>query len=177
MRKIVLLRGINVSGKNKIKMAALRLLLENLGFENVETYIQSGNIALDTEEEEAVIIENVKNGIKKQFGYIVEALVLSEKSIKQILSNNPFLAQDESNIGRLYVTFLQYDPKQNVIEANKYLPDEFIIEKDVVYIHCKNGYGRTKLNNTFFEKKLGVAATTRNWKTVKRLSVMLGTKN
>jgi uncharacterized protein (DUF1697 family) len=170
---ISILRGINVSGKNIIKMEALRNVFIYIGFSDVKTYIQSGNIIFKfkkaSPQKLAVAISSV---IKKEFNYEVPVLVLEITDIETVISNNPFLNKPKQDEKNWHVTFLEQAPDKALIAAistTNFAPDEFKIIDKAVYLSCPNGYGNTKLNNTFFEKKLKTTATTRNWKTVNEL--------
>ncbi len=174
---IAILRGINVSGKNIIKMAEFRELLSELDFENINTYIQSGNIVFTYKKENAGKLEEIiKNKIKEHYNYDVPVLVREAAYFNSIINNNPFLKGREEDTKFLHVTYLSEKPKIENIEKTNALdfpPDEFIINENKVFVFCPNGYGKTKINNTFFEKKLGVSATTRNWKTTLKLLEMV----
>lgn len=168
---IALLRGINVSGQKKIKMADLKVHLENLNFENVRTYIQSGNVIFESTKTDATDLAiKIKVEILKQYGFDVPTLVLTSKYLKNILNKNP-LGKDK-NTDQIYFTILADKPSTENIEKIKkenYFPDEFSILDKVVYLYLSNGYGRAKMNNNFFENKLKVQATTRNWKTLNKI--------
>ncbi|MFA8344353.1 MAG: DUF1697 domain-containing protein [Rhodothermaceae bacterium] len=170
---IAILRGINVSGKNKIKMAELKLMFEQAGFKNVVTYIQSGNIIFEHKKSDVVTLQkSIETEIKKTFDLDVPALVLEKKTLSKIFSNNPFLTKRSEDINFLHATILENIPEKSLvskIENFESGSDEFIVEKNVIYVFCPNGYGRTKLTNIFFENKLKTKATTRNWKTVTKL--------
>jgi uncharacterized protein (DUF1697 family) len=162
---IAILRGINVSGKNMIKMPELKTLFESLGFKNVKTYIQSGNVIFEAEAKKPNEI------VSEKFSLKVPVLVKAKSEVEEVLQNNPFL-QTDVDVSKLHVTFLSVEPQQlNIDKINKdqYLPDEFVLHHTAIYLYCPNGYGNTKLNNSFFESKLKVMATTRNWKTVNEL--------
>ena len=170
---IALLRGINVSGHNIIKMAELKLLLQNIGLENVITYIQSGNVVFNsTEINENLFEELISDKIKETYGYNVKVLVVSKEYLKSVFNNNPLLKDSSIDFKKLCVTFLKKKPteegKEKVYElASK---DELLIFKDkTVYIYCPNGFGRTKLSNNNIEKKLKISATSRNWNTTTKL--------
>lgn len=162
---IILLRGINVSGKNKIPMAELHELLNDLGFKNIQTYIQSGNIVLSSEKDKNHISEIIKNEIATIFCYDVPVLVKTIEEWKKVIDNNPFKNVAEK---QQYFTLLSNIPEKIAIEVNT-KQDEFKVINDVVYVNAVGGYGKTKLNNTFFENKLKVTATTRNFRTTKKL--------
>lgn len=170
---IVLLRGINVSGKNLIKMSALTQALSDSGLNNIRTYIQSGNIIFESEETKPEMISDmVSDIIKARFEYDVPAIAILQKELLQISKSNPFFSISDFNPAFIYITFLHHQPENEMIEATEkfsFLPDIFSIHKNVIYVYCPNGFGKTKISNTFFERKLDVMATTRNRATVEKL--------
>lgn len=174
---ISLLRGINVSGKNKIKMADLRAMYEKLDFQSVESYIQSGNVKFDYQKTDTKILAiRIKEEIRKEFGYDINVLVLNREQVYRIADNNPFLKGRNEDIKFLHVTMLENMPDDKLLESISGFQskdDEFIIKDDIVYIFTPGGYGRTKLSNNFFERKLKISATTRNWKTILKLKNMI----
>jgi uncharacterized protein (DUF1697 family) len=179
---ISILRGINVSGQKKILMADLKTLYESLGFKNISTYIQSGNVIFTTAKklsntELAAVIEKA---IKKQYGFEVPVITKTLIEWNKIIMANPFVKKKGIDLERLYVTFLSQPPdKENISKAESfsYPPDEFIITDAAIYMHVPDSYGNTKLSNNFFEKKLKVSATTRNWKTVVTLAELANGNN
>ena len=170
---ISILRGINVSGKNLIKMEALRNTYENLGFVNVTTYVQSGNVIYSTPDSNITEMEEkIVNEIEKDYGIVVPVMVMSDKKLIQIINQNPFITDPRKEITYLHVTFLSSQVNNTdikTIEEKKQENEEVVLNGDVVYLYCPNGYGKTKLNNNFLESKLKVTATTRNWKTTNEL--------
>lgn len=170
---IALLRGINVSGQKKIRMSDLKSLFEDLDFTNVQTYIQSGNVMFESKTDDIKSLEvKIANGIKQKFGFDVKVIVKTCAELKYILNNNPFLKKQKANTDWVYVTFLSEEPSSISIKNLKeviYKPEEYFIDSKTIYVLLPNGYGRAKLNNIFFENKLKVFATTRNWKTVNEL--------
>ena len=172
---IALIRGINVSGKNKIKMDELKTLFINLGYHDVLTYIQSGNVIFKSSVKESILIEDtIVAAISEQFGYAVKVLVLTKNKLDEIYKSNPFLAKNLTlDISKLHVTLLSKKPNLigmphlKIIVAD--IDDEFEQIENTIYLYCPNGYGKTKLNNNLFEKKLNTDATTRNWKTITKL--------
>jgi uncharacterized protein (DUF1697 family) len=177
-RYIAILRGINVTGQKMIKMADLKKMFQGLPFENVRTYIQSGNIVFDTKPDEDQKLGNlIQEAILKTFAFIVPVIVLEEKKLLHVQQHNPFLTGRSEDVTKLHVTFLDRIPDQALVEKLKdaavFLPDEWIIKENVIYLFCPNGYGKTKLNNNYFENKLKITATTRNWKTVNELVTMV----
>ena len=170
---IALLRGINVSGQKKMQMAELREGFEGLGFGEVETYVQSGNVAFESEEGDGdELARQIEAEIEARFGYGVTVFVRRPEDFERILKGNPFLKRREVDIDRLYVTFLERAPGEEEagrLAAPEGIADEFILGEREIFLYCPGGYGTTKLSNNFFERKLGMAATTRNWKTVNAL--------
>ena len=163
---IVLLRGINVSGKNKLPMEELRDLLNDLGFQNVQTYIQSGNIILESGEGKSVTCNTIKEGIQNKFGYDVPVIARTIPEWKKAIAKYPFPVDNTKIVAFVFLNRKIYETKIDVKDIND---DEYLIEKDMVYIHCPTGFGKTKLSNNLFERKLNVTATTRNYNTTLKL--------
>lgn len=177
---ISILRGINVSGAKKILMNDLKALYEGLKFSMVTTYIQSGNVifqaADNISDEEATA--RIKQAIFQKYNFDVPVLVRTADEMKTTQRINPFLDNKNLNIEKLHVTFLAELPKQEYLVSIKgfnYSPDQFVIIGKDVFLHCPNGYGTTKLSNSFFENNLKISATTRNWRTVNAM-VEIATK-
>ncbi len=173
---ISMLRGINVSGQKKIKMAALKTLYEDLGFENVETYIQSGNVVFQSNKiSSASLSTKIAGAIEEQYGFTVPITIRMREEFKKLIISNPFLARKNIDPSKLYVTFLESKPKEvqlASIEAVDSKGDEYSVSGNEIYIYCPGGYGKTKLSNNFFESKLKQSATTRNWRTINMLHEM-----
>ncbi len=166
---IALLRGINVSGQKKIPMADLRQLMNDCGFKNVKTYIQTGNIIFKTDHSISQSTKKIADAIKKHFDYEVPVIVVEPGYIKQILDECPF--EEEKKI-KSYFTLLYTTPDIAMVsELNKlnYPDEEFLITDKCIYFFSGVGYGRTKFNNNFFERKLKVTATARNYNTMMKL--------
>ena len=169
-----MLRAINVSGQRKITMAELKTQIQSLGFEKVKTYLQTGNIILDSDLLPDVINQRISAMICKKFSYSdIDIFIWTEKQIKALIERNPYVKKQQ-DFKKLHVTFLNSKLEFSLYHAlNKdaYQPDEFKYNEDqnALYIHCPNGYGRSKITNNFFEKKLKLRATTRNWNTVNKL--------
>jgi len=175
---ISMLRGINVGGHKKIKMDTLKQLYVELGYTNVQTYIQSGNVIFQTQDIDAV---NLAKSIAKQIleitGLEVPVLVLELDEMKRIVENNPFNLDSTKNTASFHITFLSAIPDTTSVEKLKstdYGEDHFELLDKAIYVYCPTGYGTTKLTNTFFENKLKVTATSRNWKTVNELVRLAG---
>jgi uncharacterized protein (DUF1697 family) len=173
-----MLRGINVSGQKSIKMDELIKLFELLNYKNVTTYIQSGNVMFDSSEEKPEnIAEKIQKKIKKEFSFEVPVIIRTKQDLSYIINTNPFLKRKDIDHSKLHLTFLskmQEGPIPRKIMETISGEDEFSISGKEIYLFCPNGYGKTKFNNSFFEKKLNTIATTRNWNTVKNLFKMMG---
>ena len=163
---IILLRGINVSGKNKLPMADLRTLLNDLGFKNVQTYIQSGNIILESEEGKSVVCNKIKEGIQRKFSYDVPVIARTIPEWKKAIAKYPFPIDNTKIVAFVFLNKKVYETKIEVKGINN---DEYLIDNDMIYIYCQSGFGKTKLSNNLFERKLNVTATTRNYNTTVKL--------
>ena len=170
---ISILRGINVSGQKSIKMNILEKMYENLDFKNVLTYVQSGNVISQYRSEKPEILERkIQNQIKTDFGYDVPVIILTLDRLKKIVDANPLMEDPAKEKSFLHYTFLGSVPENyNQVEIlkRKSEQEEIYFTDDAIYLYCPNGYGRTKLNNNFLERKLKITATTRNWKTTLKL--------
>ena len=169
-----MMRGINI-GVKKIKMNKLQELYVSLDFKDVKTYIQSGNVVFRSQNLDlSYLRELIENKIEKVFGFDVKVLIRTKNELKKLVEENPYKKEDFKH---LYITFLSDVPSKYLIknlnrniEVNmKNKSDKFYISKKEIYLFLPDGYRRTKLNNNFFEKKLGVSATTRNWRSVNKL--------
>jgi uncharacterized protein (DUF1697 family) len=170
---IVLLRGINVGGHNKIAMNDLRKLLANLGFSDIITYIQSGNVVFKSEVKDPSLIgEMIKQGIREKFSLNIEVIAKSREELSKIIGSIPFKEADIINGEQIYLTFLSKKPSDDLIEKLEKVDgegDKIIVEGKTGYILCKKGYSETIYNNNYIERKLNVIATTRNFQTTKKL--------
>lgn len=171
---ISILRGINVGGHNKVRMEDLKALYESLGFSDVTTYIQSGNVIFKTDQDQSVtlIAQNIEKAIEDKYHFFVPVILRSVSEMQSIIALNPFLKEPEIDREKLHVTFLSEKPvsaADKAIQKYDFPPDRFQIIGKEVYLYCPGGYGNTKLSNTFFENKLLVRSTTRNWNTVIKL--------
>lgn len=169
---VAVLRGINVSGQRIIAMKDLKALFQKAGYDNVMTYIQSGNVVFGSTETSIKKLEkNISELIENHYNFSVPVLVLSRENMNEILEKNPYIDR-EKDTNKLHVTLLEKIPEEKLLAScrdEKYQSDEFTITDTTIYLYCPDGYGMTKFSTTFFEKKLGVEATTRNWKTILKL--------
>ena len=165
---IALLRGINVGGHKKILMADLRELLENAGLNEVRTYIQSGNVIFHSEALAKECEQLITDAILNKYGWEVPVIITKPSEIKAILDKCPF--SEEKKI-KSYFTILSERPSEERIKEVQKLSDpveEFFITKTCIYFWYEN-YARSKFSNNFFERKLKVKATARNYRTMMKL--------
>ena len=173
---IALLRGINVSGHKLIKMERLRAALEDLGFDDFRTYIQSGNIVFNATKQSAdSLAKKIAGKIFDDFGFSVPVLIRTAAEMAAVVQENPFLMEAGIDESKLHVTFLSDQAPSSAEKTLALLAaksERFKICGREIYLCLPDGYGNTKLSNSAIEKKLSVQATTRNWKTVNVLSAM-----
>lgn len=163
-----LLRGINVGGNNKVPMSQLKVLFEELGHADVVTYIQSGNVAFRASRADAPAIEQ---RITEVFGLEVAVVLRTGAELVAAAAGNPFLAK-AGETKRLYVVFLDKRPGAGAVEQldpDRSPGDRFSLDGRDLYLDLATGAGRTKLTLDYFERKLGVKGTARNWNTVLKL--------
>ena len=174
---VALLRGINVSGKNLLKMEALQRMFIDLGYTNVQTYIQSGNVVFQSPEKPNMELESqIQTAIKSSFGYDVPIIVLSATDLQHIHESNPFIGDLNADSRKICITILSATPDPKAIASIKYPDygtDSFVIGDRAVYIYCPDSLARTKLTNDFWERKLKLQATSRNLNTIRYLSDLL----
>ena len=171
---IALFRGINVGGRNKLLMRELVNILENIGLQNVRTYIQSGNVIFDTPTKTSAKLKGqLEKAIRRKYNFNVPVVIRTKRELAKIITNIPFNKLNPTEDGaKVLVTFLSETPEEiNSSNIQQYvkLPEKLIVKDKEIYLHCPNGYGKSKLTNNFLEKKLVVQATTRNWKSVIKL--------
>jgi uncharacterized protein (DUF1697 family) len=168
---ISFLRGVNMTGHNSIKMSELSELYVNLGLKDAETFIQSGNVIFNDEKDIApsALSINIEKAILKRFNYIVPVMIRTNQELTDLFSSNPFIGEINFDPSKMAVIFLHDEPSDNQIQKVAdidYPPDKFKMVGRDIFIYCPNGFGRTKLYTNFFEKKMGVVGTARNWKTI-----------
>lgn len=172
---LALLRGINVSGHNMMKMEALKAMLENIGFQNIRTYLQSGNVFVDSEEEASKVGFMIKQEIFKVFGHEVPVIVITKEDLELCFKNSPYLKEKDLDTKKLYVAFVSTILKSeniNDLKISQFKPDEASIDGNRIFIKYAVGAGKTRLEGKYIEKKLNVIVTMRNWNTVTNLLAM-----
>ena len=173
---VALLRGINLSGHKIVRMDQLRKAFEEMGFGEVKTYIQSGNVVFGAPARDpASLAKKIEEKIVGQFGFPVPVLVKSAAEVGKVVRNNPLAGEKDIDVSKLHVTFLSSAPEKSALKMLDGIDaeeDRFCCAGEAVYLYCPNGYHATKLGNNVLEKMLKVGTTTRNWKTVNQLYQM-----
>ena len=180
---VALLRAVNVSGQNRIPMAELRRALSGLGRAGVQTYLQSGNVVFDAPGddpvEQAAALHEL---IARELGHDVQVLVLTDDEMQRVAAEMPFVGAADFEDNWVHATFVSA-PVDEAGFAGLKIPAQPgekavlaasvpIAVGQVIYLYLPRGYGRTKLNNAYFERALKTPATTRNWRTVLALAQM-----
>jgi len=173
---IAMLRGVNVGG-NSLKMQWLREACEKIGLRDVRTYVQSGNLVFSSAGKAQKLEDIIKSTVDAETRLPVTVVVRSAADMARIVAGNPFLKQQDVDITKLHVTFLDkpVKPPRTALDRLDTLAgsrDQYRLSGGEIYLHCPINYGETKLSNTAIEKALGLGATTRNWKTVTTLQAM-----
>ena len=171
---VAMLRGVNVGG-NSLKMDWLRAACEDLGWQNVRTYVQSGNIVFSSRASAAKLAPTLKQTIDAQTRLPVTVVLRTAADLQRIVADNPFLKQKDIDVTKLHVTFLGKAPVKPALDKLDALAgtrDQYRLNGSELYLNCPVNYGETKLSNGAIEKVLGAGATTRNWKTVTTLHAM-----
>jgi uncharacterized protein (DUF1697 family) len=171
---IVLLRGINVGGKNKLPMKSLVTIFEALGCRNVRTYIQSGNVIFEADDTLAATLpEGVRAAIEEEFGYSIPVVQRTARELAEAVRQNPWVDDDEAiDPKALHVAFLAEEPSEEAIaglDPERSPGDEYRVLGREIYLKCPKGLARTKLTNAYFDSRLGTVSTVRNWKTTNKL--------
>jgi uncharacterized protein (DUF1697 family) len=171
---IALLRAVNVSGHNKIRMADLKKTLESFGLSHVQTYIQSGNVLFESDDRPELIREQLENEIKREFGLSIDVIIRTAEELKQVIANCPFDEESLPEGAGLHVSFLAETPTQDRIALLSVLegePDQCQIVGRDLYLLLHQGVKNSKVLAVV--PKLRVPATARNWRTVNKLIAMI----
>ncbi len=172
MKMVAFLRAVNVTGNNMVSMANLADLFRNLGFTDVQTYKQSGNVIFNGMAAE----EKIEKALVKKLGFHVMVIVKTTKEMESIVKKNPFKIRPAEYQFFHATMFKRKIPVKRIVEADQRKADneEYVIDGSVIYLSCPNGYGKTKLNNTNLERWTNMSATTRNWRTIQAINNLLG---
>jgi uncharacterized protein (DUF1697 family) len=174
---VSLFRGINVGGHRSIRMDELKDLHESLGLKDVFPYIQSGNVVFTSDDADlARLRRQIEDGFEKKFGFHAEVIVRTSSELRDIIEKNPFQSQQSKESKWVVVMFLAARPDDTAWEdlLKTYAgPEELFITGKELYIYYTNGIGRSKLSNSFIEKKLKTVGTARNWNTILQLQKLI----
>lgn len=173
MRYVALLRAVNVGGNTLIKMEELRRTFEALGFDNVVSYINSGNLAFDARRaSEKALISKIENAIEKDFGKQVPVMIREQSAIRDVLDNNPFEGEYGSH-KEMHVLFMKDEmpgDKKEQLLSQQSKSERFAVSGREIYCHVTLGVADSLLGKGFIDKKLKVPVTARNWRTVQKLA-------
>ncbi len=152
-------------------MADLKGLFERLGFSGVQTYLQSGNVVFSGSASSNGHAGMIEKAIHEDFGHEVSVFVFQKSGFLKVAESNPLLEEDGVDVGCLHVTFLHEAIAAREIPLQE--GEMAVLSLGHYFLYCPNGYGRTKITNSYFERVLKQSVTTRNWKTVQALKRML----
>lgn len=173
---VALLRGINL-GARRLPMRDLESLFTAAGCRSVATYIQSGNVVFEASPALAKRVPAlIESAISDRFEFQAPVVTRTGQELRAIVRGNPFLKRG-AGIETLHVAFLWERPAAGDVKAldpDRSPPDAFVVRGREIYLHCPNGYGRSKLTNAYFDSKLGTTSTVRNWKTLLALLDLAG---
>jgi uncharacterized protein (DUF1697 family) len=175
-RHLALLRGINVGGKNRLPMEALRAFFAAAGCTDVETYIQSGNVVFRAPERKLKgLAREIQAAIEAGVGIKVPVVLRSGDELAEVAKKH--LLAKGADAATLHVVFLADAPDAaavKALDANRSPPDTFVVKGREVFLCCPKGYGNSKLTNAWFDSKLSTVSTVRNWRTVQELAALSG---
>jgi len=173
---IALFRGINVGGRNSLPMKRLKELLTELGAQNIRTYIQSGNAVFEHSVSNAAdLAEQIGLAVQKAQGFNPQVMLLTQPELEAAIAANPYpeAVDDPKSLHLYFLATPATDPKLNELEELKSNSEAFTLTDQVFYLFAPEGIGRSKLAEKA-ERKLAVATTARNWRTVTKVAELLG---
>jgi uncharacterized protein (DUF1697 family) len=176
---VALLRGVNVGGARPLPMEALRALFADAGAKNVESLIQSGNVVFAATEASAPqILADVGARISREFGFAAPIVLRDATAWKTLIDGNPFLG-DGADPDTLHALCLSETPSPDALarlDPSRSPGDEFEVRGRDIYLRLPSGVARTKLTNAWFDSKLRVTSTLRNWRTVMKLGELVAAR-
>jgi uncharacterized protein (DUF1697 family) len=174
---VALLRSVNVAGHGRIAMADLTETFLTLGYTDVTTYIQTGNVLFRSPgRSAAALAAAIERQLEQDFGHAPAVVLRTVPDLTRVVGTSPF-PKKGADPSRHHVTFLAAPPSEERLAAFTAPPsgrDELTIVGQEVYVHTPDGYAGTKLTGAFLERRLGVLSTTRNWNTVTKLHALAG---
>lgn len=174
---IALLRGINVGGRNIIPMAELRSLCSDIGWNDVETYIQSGNIVFSSTRKSGDLERELEKGIEERFRISTPTIIRTGREWGSLMSGNPFPDASEHEPNLVMLALSKRKPAPEAVEAltTYAVNGERVIQVEgALWIHFPGGSGRSKLTPAVLDRLVASPVTLRNWRTVVRLGKMVG---
>ena len=177
MRYVALLRGVNLGRRNRVPMAQLRELLADLGYVDVSTFLQSGNALFTSRRKPAALAREIEQAVAQRCHVETKVLLRTGAELSDVVRANP-LTGTATDPARLYVTFLSDDADLaalNQMNAADYAPEQFAAGERAVYVWLPDGVQSSRLGQTFWERRLGCVATSRNWNTVTKLAELAET--
>ena len=168
-----MLRGVNVGGRNMIKMDALKALCVSLKLKDPQTYVQSGNVIFSSKEKDlAKLAKGIQDGIEKNFKFRPGIMLRTADEVREVVKKNPFAKRSGIEPGKLIVNFLADNPGKQAREKAltiKIGPEEMHLIGQEAYIYFPNGQGRSKFPWPAIERALGTSGTGRNWNSVTKM--------
>ena len=172
-RFVSLLRAVNLGSHNKLRMPDLVKCYESLGLRNVQSYIQSGNVVFNADGQDRSDIEQeIEAAIAKAFGVGTPVMVRTSKEMTAVVANNPFPPSYAEKLAVAFLSSPSERPNLEAIERSIGPGEQIKLAGAEAYLYYPNGQGRSKMTNTLLERRLGVTATVRNWRTVNKLLEM-----
>ncbi|MEN6453274.1 MAG: DUF1697 domain-containing protein [Prolixibacteraceae bacterium] len=173
---VVFLKGVNIGGHNRVKMDVLKKALTELRFERVKTYINSGNLILQSKQGKEKIVDQVAQVIRTNFGINVNMIIKTANELTDIAEKSPFSAETECDYDKRAVVMLseRVDPVQlQVFKDEGKVSENYYLTDDLLFVYYHNGFAKTKLTSDYIERKLRVITTARNWNTILKLRDMI----
>jgi uncharacterized protein (DUF1697 family) len=171
MKKLaVLLRAVNLAGRNKVPMAHFAKLLTDVGYDPVQTVLNSGNAVVGTTTSAAAVATAVRRAIADQWELDIAVAVRTHAQLRKIIERNP-MAEHLDRPSYLHVAFFAGKPgRAKDLPPDRWAPDEYVIDGEEIFLWYPNGSGRSKMNLAAIEKAVGAVCTARNWNTVTKLA-------
>lgn len=171
-----LLRGVNVGGQHKIPMTELRSVCAGIGWEDVQTYIQSGNVVFTATGSSAELESQLERAIEREFRFSVPVIVRSNASWRRYIKANPFPDASQLTPNFVALALSKTPPGRGAVpELRRRAADgeEVVKSGDALWIHYRGGMGRSKLSPSVLDRSAGSPVTVRNWRTVLKLSELV----
>jgi uncharacterized protein (DUF1697 family) len=167
---VALLRGVNVGGKNCVPMKELADIFVKAGCADVRTYIQSGNVLFRATRTIAKSLPpRITEQIAKRFGCQIPVVLRTAEQLATAVRNNPFRKVPQEALHVYFLAGLPDASRVAQLDPERSKPDAFLVHGREIYLHLPNGIGRSKLTNAYFDSKLAITSTARNWRTTLKL--------